>query len=235
MMKKLSLLLTSIISITLFSCGPRVEGNGNVTTKEHEIGNATNLDISGQFVVEIKQGKNSNLTLEVDDNLHEYIDVKLENNTVQISTEAFITDAEELNIYVTMHEFDNIDISGAVQLETSTKIKTDYLAIDASGASEIDVNINVKELTIEISGASETVLSGKADNVDIEATGASEIEAFKLSADHVSIDISGAVNAEVNAKKSLEVEISGAGEIRYKGNPKIEKNISGAGSIKRAK
>jgi broad-specificity NMP kinase len=99
----------------------------------------------------------------------------------------------------------------------------------------MQLNVNVKRLNLEMSGASETVLSGKAENVEIEASGACEIEAFKLNAKNMFIDISGAGKADVNAKKILDVEISGAGEIRYKGTPKITQDISGSGSIKEAK
>jgi len=234
-MKKATTLLLLITSITLFSCGPHVEGNGIVTKENHKIGNATSIDISGQFAVFLSQGKSSKLAIETDENLHEYIDVSAENNTIKVKTEAYITEAEELNIYVTMPDVYNIDLSGAVQLETEGKIKTDYLTIDASGATEMQLNVNVKRLNLEMSGASETILSGKAENVEIEASGACGIEAFKLNAKNMFIDISGAGKADVNAKKILDVEISGAGEIRYKGTPKITQDISGAGSIKEAK
>ncbi|MBL4651872.1 MAG: DUF2807 domain-containing protein, partial [Flavobacteriales bacterium] len=124
-MKKLTITLLAFLTIILFSCGPRVSGNGEVTKKEHKIGNITNLDISGQFVVIIKQGKNASLTIETDDNLHEYIDVTVENNTVKIKTNAFITNAEELNIYVTLKDYDVINLSGAIELQSESKIKTD--------------------------------------------------------------------------------------------------------------
>lgn len=234
-MKNTATILLVIISITLFSCGPRVEGNGNVTKKEHKIGNVTNIDVSGQFVVILRQGKTPNLTIEADDNLHEYIKVKVLDNTVKISTDAYITQAEELNIYVTMKDYNVIDLSGAIELKSDSKIKTDKLIIDASGATEIDLDINVKKLILDMSGASEIILSGKAENMAVDASGATEIEAYKLKTENMNIDISGAGSADVYVTKTLEVEISGAGEIRYKGSPIIEKDISGAGSIKAAK
>jgi len=234
MKKLIGAIGTIVIVLILNSCGPHVKGNGTVTKEKHKIGNKTNIDISGQFIVYIKQGKNSELVIETDENLHEYIDVSLEKNTIKVNTAAYIVESEELNIYLTMPDVDNINLSGAVQLETEGKIKTDYLTIDASGATEIQLNVNVKRLNLEISGASESVLSGKAENVEIEARGACEIEAFKLSAKNMFIDISGAGSADVNAKKILDIEISGAGEIRYKGTPKITQDISGSGSIKEA-
>ena len=84
---------------------------------------------------------------------------------------------------------------------------------------------------MEMSGASETTLRGKAENFDIELSGASDLQAEKLKTKHTSVDISGAGNAKVFAKKTLKVEVSGAGSVKYKGNPKITKDISGAGSV----
>ncbi|MDA9564144.1 DUF2807 domain-containing protein [Flavobacteriales bacterium] len=224
-----------ISAIALVSCGPHIQGDGNVVKKEHDISNVNKLDINGQFRVILTQGKKSRLSIETDENLHDYITVVNKENTIRIGTEAFITDAEKLNIYVTMPHFNDIDLSGAVELTNDKKIKTKSMRIDASGATEIDLDMEIKELSIDLSGASEIKLQGSARNAEFDLSGASEIEAYEFETENMIIEISGAGNAEVFVTETLDVEISGAGEVKYKGEPEIDDDISGAGNIEKVK
>lgn len=222
-------------SIALLSCGPHIQGDGNVIKKEHDISKVDKLDINGQFTVILSQGKRSSLAIETDENLHDYITVENKENTIRIETEGFITDAEKLNVYVTMPHFRYIDLSGAVELTNDKKIKTKSMRIDASGATEINLDMEIKELSIDLSGASTITLEGSAKNVEFDLSGASEIEAYGFETENMIIDISGAGSAEVFVIEKLDVEVSGAGEVKYKGEPQIDKDVSGAGTIKKVK
>jgi carbon monoxide dehydrogenase subunit G len=219
------------ISFLFYSCVNSIDGNKNVIKEERVIPSFNKIDISGEFEVLITQNNTEKLELEVDDNLVELIESKVENNTLYISSKESIGSAKSLKLYISIKNIDAIDISGAIELKNKGTITVDHLTIDASGAADIKLDIETESLTIDVSGASETTLAGKTNNFDIELSGASELDAKKLKSQNISIDISGAGSAVVFAKKTLNVSVSGAGSIQYKGNPKITKDISGAGSI----
>ena len=201
-MKKAAFTLLIGFIILITSCGPSIEGNGIVSKEEHQIENVSSIDINGQFYVELKQGKRPELIIETDENIHEYIKVENNGNTVKISLEAFVTEAEELNAYITLPNYELIDLSGAVELTSEDKLKCSSLTIDASGATEVDLDLKVDKLTIDMSGASETKLSGKAKNVNIDLSGASELEAYKLD------DTNSYKNVKVNSEQDFKNAIT---------------------------
>ena len=222
-----------VIAFALNSCINTIDGNGEITKEQRKVTSFNKIDISGGYEVLINQGNEERLEIEVDENLLEYIKTETNNNTLFISSKKPIGNATSLKLYITVVDIDDIDVSGAIELNNKGTFKTENLEIDVSGAADINRDVDVENLTMEMSGASETTLSGTAENFEIEISGAGELQAKKLKTKNTSIDISGAGSAVVHAKKTLKVEVSGAGSVKYKGNPKIEKDISGAGSVEK--
>ncbi|MBL4667807.1 MAG: DUF2807 domain-containing protein [Flavobacteriales bacterium] len=222
-----------VVAFTLNSCINTIDGNGNVQVEQRDVSSFNKIDISGNFDILINQGKKEQLELEVDENLLEFIETEVKNNTLHISSKKQLGNAESLQLYITVIDIDDIEASGAIQLKNKGTLETENLEIEISGAADIKLNLNVVNLTMDMSGASETRLSGSADNFEIEISGAGELLAKKLKTKNTTIDISGAGSAVVFVKKTLKVEVSGAGSVEYKGDPKIEKDISGAGSVTR--
>src|SRR5688500_19605133 len=64
---------------------PRIEGSGNIITKEITIKPFDELSIGGVFSVLISQGNKEQLKIEADDNLKELFEVKNEGSKLVIS------------------------------------------------------------------------------------------------------------------------------------------------------
>ena len=222
-----------VIAFALNSCINTIDGNGEVTKEQRAVSSFNKIDISGTFDVLINQGNEERLELEVDENLLEYIETEVKNNTLYISSKQSIGNATSLKLYITVVEVNDIDVSGAIKLRNKGTYQTENLEIEVSGAGDIKLDVDVENLSMDMSGASETKLSGSAKNFEIEISGAGDLQAKKLKTRNTTIDISGAGSAVVFAKKTLKVEVSGAGSVKYKGSPKIEKDISGAGSVEK--
>ena len=225
------ILFLIVIVFSFYSCVTTIDGDGNVTTEERNINSFNKIDISGSFEVLIKQGDTEKLEIEADENLLELIEAKTKNNTLYIRSEEPIGNAESLKLYITVADIKDIDISGAVELNSKGTIVAKELEIDISGAADVNIDVEANLLKMDMSGASETTLKGKVENFEIELSGAGDLQAEKLKTKHTVVDISGVGSAKVFAKKTLDVEVSGAGSVKYKGNPKITKDISGAGSV----
>lgn len=232
-MKQLLIAILSILTVLFTACGPSVEGTGNVVKKEHQLDEFSNIKISGGFEVQLRQGNRNEVIIETDENLHEHIEVFVEDNKLIIEPKQRLRKAEELIVYITTKDIRKIDLNGAVELKTKSKIKSKSLSIDGSGAVEINADVDTKRLNIDISGASEIDLSGNCDRLSIDISGAGEVSAYDLIAEEASINISGAGSAQVNVKKELEVDITGAGKVDYKGNPEVDQHIAGAGSVQK--
>ena len=222
-----------VIAFALNSCINTIDGNGEVTKEQRAISSFNKIDISGGYEVLINQGNEERLELEVDENLLEFIETEVKNNTLHISSKQSIGNATSLKLYITVIDVEDIEVSGAIKLKNKGTYQSENLEIDVSGAGDIKLDLNVENLIMEMSGASETTLSGKANNFEIGISGAGELQAKKLKTRNTTIDISGAGSAIVHAKKTLNVSVSGAGSVQYKGSPKITEDISGAGSVEK--
>lgn len=219
------------VIILLSSCIGAIQGNGNIKKESREIGDFTEISISGAYKVYLRQGVKCQLEIEADDNLFDHIITKNEGERLTIFSDEPIHGSKAVALYITVDDIDEIDISGAVELHSKSMINTQKLSIDLSGAGELELELETGELDIDLSGGTETQLTGWAERASIDISGAGELKAIDLETDYLDISISGAGSATVFVNKELNAEISGAGSVEYKGNPSVSKDISGAGSI----
>jgi hypothetical protein len=86
------------------NCQPRktVTGNKKVISRERSAGEFTGVSTSTAIDVVLSQGEKNAITVEADENLHEYILTEVRNGTLYIFTEVNIKDAEMRRVHVTM-------------------------------------------------------------------------------------------------------------------------------------
>jgi hypothetical protein len=209
-------------------------GDGNVIKQERKVSSFDGIDVSGAFDIFLKQGPVEQVTVEADENLMSIIRTDVVGGTLRIDLKKPINHATTMKVYITVKELKDIDVSGAVDIKTEGRITGNDLSIDASGASDSQMEIAYQKLSLDCSGASKLVFSGMANAVTADLSGACDIYAFEMPAESYSLSLSGAGKADIHVTKSLRVEISGAGSVKYKGSPtEIDQDISGAGSIKK--
>jgi hypothetical protein len=229
-----TILITALILMA--SCNVIGEsGSGNVTRQERHLSSFNAIDVSGSFEVYLAQGTTQSVIVETDDNLIDLIKTKVVGNTLEIDTKEPIRHAKCMKIYLTVTDLKEIELSGAVDVETQGKLTLNDLSIDVSGATDSKMEFDVQKLKIECSGGSKLRLTGTSKETNLDISGAVDLFAFDLVCEKLDLGISGAGKAEVNVTKEFNADISGAASVRYKGNPeKISQDVSGAGSIKKA-
>jgi len=237
-MKTRTPIITMIVTalIMFVSCNLIGEnGSGNVIREERHVSSFNSIDVSGAFQVYLSQGSTQSVIVEADDNLMKLIRTNVNGNTLEIDTKDPIHHSKALKIFLTVTDLKNIQLSGAVDIHTETKLTFNDLSIDVSGATDSKMDISVQKLTVDCSGGSELHFTGSAKDVSFDVSGAVDLYAFDLVTEKMDLSISGAGKADVNVSKELKADISGAASVRYKGNPeKISKDVSGAGSISKA-
>lgn len=211
-----------------------VHGDGNVLKETRKVSSFDGIDVSGAFDIIIRQGTAEEVTVESDANLLPLIRTEVVAGTLRIETRKPVSHPTVMKVYVTVKDLKNIDVSGAVNIDTDGRLTVSELGIDASGASEAKMELAVQLLRLDCSGASKMKFNGSATEVKMDLSGASEIFAYDLLSDSYDIEISGAGNAQVNVSKRIRAEISGAGSVKYKGSPaEVDQSVSGAGSIRK--
>lgn len=211
---------------------------GDLIRQTRQVGPFSGIKAGGAFEVILKQGASQEIIVEAESDVIEYITTRLSGNVLEIGMDKnpphWMHDVGAMRVYITCTDLSMLDLSGAVELRTETKITSQKIEMDVSGAAEIRMDIAVQVMDMSLSGASELSFTGTAGEVRVDASGASEISAFELAVANFTMYGSGAVDAKLNVSGTLKANLSGACSIRYKGNPRLEAHSSGASDVKRA-
>lgn len=235
-MRKISIyLIISTLSVFMLNaaCVPfdGIKGNGKVEKEERSVEDFKGIRVGGAFDIYLRQDSETKLMIEADENILPIIRTEVKNGILVISTDEGIRNATELNIYLSCKTLENIDVSGAAEITGETAFTMDELYIDASGASDIELQIKTSMLVLDLSGATEVELSGKASNAKMDISGAAELEAGDLQIAACNIDASGSASADLKVSEKLEVEASGASNVDYRGDPLLMVKESGAADV----
>ena len=190
-----------------------IKGSDKSTTINYsDLDKIVRLSIDGSTDIKIKQSENTELSLELPENLEEYLRFDYSANACKIyldknykyTNASFdivlgTSDLEKLVINgageIEMHNLElgdlDFEINGAADVDINN-IKCGNLSIEINGAGEVDAQMmDCKDIDIEINGAAEIDLGGKCDNVDVEVNGTGSVDLSRMNC-----------NGRKNVKKS---------------------------------
>ncbi len=137
----------------------------------------------------------------------------------------------DLTLYFT--EIQDIVISGAGDVKSSTPINVNNLNLTVSGAGDLDLDLTAQNIECLISGGGDINLKGKTNSLKSTLSGAGDLYAYNLLAEKATMVVSGAGDAKINVSKEINATVSGSGSVLFKGDPQERSiNIAGAGSVR---
>jgi len=214
----------------------KVRGNGTIKTENRTAGTFTRVDVSGNIDLYVKQDSARSIKIEADENLMQYIEVKMEGEKLMIQPkEGYnLSGSKPIKVYVSSPVFRELEASGACDIIGENILTaTDEIAIDVTGASDAELELKAPKVSAEMTGASGLKLKGQTKDLHIEGSGASHAKCFELLSENADVDVAGASSADVYASVKLKADASGASDVRYKGNATVTQSTSGAGSVKK--
>jgi len=223
MKKKLfiySLLLTGVATVLSgcsFNINPQgVRGSGEIVSRDFEVEDYTAINISGVYEVVWQQSETASATIEMYENLFEYLEVSVQGNTLHIDSDRAINVRNNdtvPRIYLYSPSIEMVNFYGALNAENWDTVHAENFSMNVSGAANAELSLEVEVLDVDLSGAGNLDLTGNVDTANLV--------------------VSGAGNIEVDVSNYLNVELSGVGSVRYSGDPTISQRISGVGTIER--
>lgn len=231
------LITTCLAALALLSaCEKVITPSGNVVQRTVSVPDYTAVDVSGTFkaYVSFVPG-GGDIVLEADDNIQEFIRVKVTGNRLYIGMEnGFQTDVPAtLKAYVPANgPLNGLFASGASEIALEDTCVTTHLHMEASGASRISGVVQTNTLAVDLSGASNADLAGAADQTQYRLSGASGLYGLELVISNLVADLSGASQASAFVAGNLFVKASGASTLRYKGAGVVQdQDLSGGSQI----
>ena len=231
-MKQIGFYLLAIVF--LCSCD-QMSGSGNIVTEKRETGDFKGISAGGAFEVEVKIGPDTEVKVEADDNIMQYIETEVRGGVLRIETQDGINfNDAHFKVYVTTPELNRVNSSGASHVVLKDPIRSKgRISLDVSGAGRINGSVDAPEVDAEVSGAAKIELSGKTRNYKARVSGSGDLRTSELKSESTDVEVSGAGNAQVHASVSLKANASGAGNIHYRGGAAVQQNTSGAGNVKK--
>lgn len=238
-MRKIFLILG--ISLLSFSLGlqaqkeekdwkdkPRIEGSGNIITREITVKPFDELSIGGVFSVLVSQGNKEQLRIEADDNLQDLFEVKNEGSKLVISMKKDVSfqnkdSKNKMKVYITFRNLKTMELKTVGNISSEGNLSFDNLKIENMSVGSVNMNLTAKTLDIENKSVGNFTLTGKANKAIIKHNGVGSFKASNLVVQTMDIEASGVGSAEVNAEKELKVKDSFLGKVSNKGSATVKR------------
>lgn len=199
----------------------------------------TRLKISSALKVWITQGDNCDVRIETEEgsDCRSLVDIDQSGETLELALKSSflkLRDFHTINVYITIRELKELDVSGAVDVRSKNKLLCQKLDMDLSGAVKTQLDLSAGDVTVKCSGAVKLELQGECKTLDIDMSGATKVLATEMSLDVCHVKTSGAGSIDVAVTKELQVDSSGASSVTYRGDPEVLKiRTSGAAEVRK--
>ncbi|MFN5237251.1 MAG: GIN domain-containing protein [Bacteroidota bacterium] len=199
----------------------------------------TRLKISSALKVWITQGDNCDVRIETEEgaDCSRLVDIDQSGETLELALKSGrfkLIDLHTINVYITIRELKELEVSGAVDVRSKNKLLCQQLNMDLSGAVKTQLDLSAGDVTVECSGAVKLELQGECKSLDIDMSGATKVLATDMSVDVCHVETSGAGSIDVNVIRELRVDSSGASSVTYRGDPEVLKiRTSGASDVRK--
>ncbi len=235
----LSIALCSITTLhAQWGNNKKVQGDGNVVTKNRNISDYDAIKLKGSLDVSLVSGTEGNISIQGESNLIPYIITEVEGNSLKIYVKKGYwlkpSRGTKLEITVPFKDLSNVTLSGSGDIYSKDVIKATDFKTGISGSGDVNLVIDAENTEGFVTGSGDLVLSGSSTSFDCKVTGSGDLEAYNLKSKEVVASVTGSGDVQVTATASIRARITGSGDIMYKGNPEIEdKKVSGSGDITR--
>jgi hypothetical protein len=223
-------LMTSFLSAQSFMT---IKGVGPSKTKVFNVSGFHGIDVSNGFDVDLVQGNSEGLTLTVQENLLEFITVKVDQGILKIYSDKNINATEPLKARITFKDINKLNVSGGGDVSSETPVKVQKMDIGMSGGGDITFNLTADELKCGISGGGDLRVDGNIKNYNLDLTGGGDVTSVINSAAVIDCRVSGGGDVKITSRgntSDAKINISGGGDLAMELNAeKLKCSLSGGG------
>ena len=208
-------------------------GSGIVTTEQRQLNEFDGLRVSGNFNVAIHVDHSNMLVIETDDDLMEFVNTAITDNTLVVDflLRPAIHKTIDINLYV--NEISSIEVLAGAWVSSEDTLNTVFFRHILGSGANSNLLIHVDSLHLESSSGSLSTLKGSARTIITEVSSGAQVRATELTAEFVDVQASSGANVHVNAQKELTANASSGSNIGYTGSPATQNfSTSGGGSVK---
>ena len=194
----------------------KIEGSGNVITRDVPVQSFDQLEASGVFNVSLTQGSKESVKIEAEDNLQQLFEVSNEGSklVVRMKKDVHFNSKKKMTVYISFKNLKSMDLKMVGNLSSEGDLSFGDLSLENKSVGYVELALNAQKLDIRNKSVGNLKLSGKAENAVIRNNSVGSIKAAELVVQNMDIDNDGIGSAEVNAAKELIVKDSFLGKVK---------------------
>ncbi len=225
-MKKSLIIITSLIlAIFTQSCNKEtIKPSSNIVTKQYDYTSFTSINVSDDFIVNITFSETEEkVAIQVNENLEEHLEVKMNNGTLEIGLKnnISINGNETLIATISTAMINNFKASQDSEIFLQNELATENVSINLSGDSKMDGILETTTTNANLAEDSYLKLVGSTDNFEINLSDDSKVKDYGLTVKNLTINLSGDSEGYLTVTESIDVKASGDSELHYKGDATI--------------
>jgi len=203
----------------------RIEGSGNVITKDITVKSFDELIASGVFNLLLSQGDKESLKIEADDNLMDLFIIENDGSTLTIKMKknSNFNSKKQLKVYVTFKTLKSMDLGMVGGTSSDEKLKFADLKLKNQSVGSVSLNMTLQTLNMENQSVGSVKLEGSAENAVVKNNSVGSINAGNFVVQKMDIENNGVGSATVNAEKELKYSDSFLGKVSNRGNATVKK------------
>ena len=203
----------------------RIEGSGNVITKDISVKSFDELDASGVFNLQLSQGDKETLRIEADDNLMDLFIIENEGSTLKIKMKknSNFNSKKQLKVYITFRNLKSMNLGMVGGTSSDDKLKFTDLKLKNQSVGSVSLNMTLQTLNMENQSVGSVKLEGSAENAIVKNNSVGSINAGNFVVQKMDIENNGVGSATVNAEKELKYSDSFLGKVSNRGNATVKK------------
>jgi Putative auto-transporter adhesin, head GIN domain len=183
--------LFSFLIILLFSTtlvfsqkAEKIKGSKVVTSSIQQVKPFTMIEVEDNIEIHLEKGAKSEIKIEADDNLHDVISLKVENNILIISTSKEIQGFKKLSIKVTYtNDLNLVTAKDESVINAIQEIILDTITFKSLDKSKLFLNVNAGNFNLQADDKSKIELNLKSETSFIELSKNSSLKALINSAE----------------------------------------------------
>lgn len=251
-----------IICMAICSCGmgKTIKGNGNIVTREIQVGQFDEIELSISATVNYTFGDNYSCVVKVDENILEYLDFCTKEGDLELKKSnryrSVNLQPTKFVIEVVSPRLKSIEIAGSGDVNVLSNMIGEKMSVDIAGSGDVVFKkpVEFRELEVEVAGSGGVKVAEHSEfqKVDIEIAGSGDVNLNNANVLYADIEIAGSGDvtikgvirkAKVETAGSgdvvlgevadrIDYSIIGSGDIFYGGTPVVKGSKVGSGSIR---
>ncbi|MFN0203645.1 MAG: head GIN domain-containing protein [Bacteroidia bacterium] len=190
-----------------------LQGKGKVTKIVRRVKPFTEISAAGPFELVLHHGKMEDASVEIDENLQQYVSVKSDGKTLKISVQKGYTfkNFNKFVVYVSFVNLDKISAAGLKKLEGDNAFHLQNLNLSFAGVEKVSMNLELNKLELSSAGGGDIILAGKANSATYSRAGGGELDVLGFKVRNVTANLVGGSNASLYTEDKMEVNINQGG------------------------